>query len=149
MENKVCFLFGHATANYDALPKIEAAAQRHYLEYGIRNFIVGNRGSFDQMAAGAVKALKKKYDDISLQLLLAYHPAERPMELGNGFDSSFYPPLEGVPRKFAIVRANQYMIDHCDTIICYVYGGGNCRNFLEYARRRRDIPIENVAVSER
>ncbi len=143
---KTCFMFGHATASYDALPRIEAAAERHYWEYGIRTFMVGSRGAFDQMAATAIKELKKKYPDISLQLLLAYHPAERPFDLWDGFDSSYYPPLKGVPRKFAIVKANQYMIQCADSIICYVNGIGNCRNFLEYAQRRTDIPIENVAA---
>ncbi len=142
---KTCFMFGHSTASYDALPKIEAVAERHYLDYGVRSFMVGSRGAFDQMAATAIKRLKGKYPDISLQLLLAYHPGERAVDLWDGFDSSYYPPLEGVPRKFTIVRANQYMIDNCDTIICYVNGIGNCRNFLEYAQRRTSVPIDNVA----
>ena len=53
MENKVCFLFGHATTPFAVLGLIEEAAERHYREYGIRTFIVGNRGSFDQYAATA------------------------------------------------------------------------------------------------
>ena len=61
MENKVCFLFGHATTPYDALPAIETAVERQYSEFQIRTFIVGNRGSFDGYAATAVKNLKKKY----------------------------------------------------------------------------------------
>lgn len=89
MENKVCFLFGHATTPYAALPLIEAAAERHYLEYGIRTFVVGNRGSFDSYAATAITYLKQRYSDISLLLLLAYHPAERPVDLTGGFDNSF------------------------------------------------------------
>ncbi len=146
MEQKTCFLFGHATASYDALPRILEAAERHYREYGIRIYMVGNRGAFDQMAATAIKRLKKMYPDISLQLLLAYHPAERPIDLWDGFDSSYYPPLAGVPRKFAIVKANQHMIECADSIIFYVNGIGNCRNFLEYAQRHTDVPIENVAA---
>ena len=58
MENKVCFLFGHATTPYDALPLIEAAADRQYNEHKVRTFIVGNRGSFDRYAATAIKKLK-------------------------------------------------------------------------------------------
>lgn len=147
MENKVCFLFGHATTPFAALPLIEEAAERHYREYGIRAFIVGNRGSFDQYAATAINNLKKQYSDISLLLLLAYHPAERPVYLSDGFDNSYYPPLENVPRRYAIVRANKYMIDTADTVICYVKHVGNTRNLLEYAQQRRKngISILNVA----
>lgn len=148
MENKVCFLFGHATTPYDALPAIETAADRQYNDHKVRTFIVGNRGSFDGYAATAIKKLKKKYSDISLLLLVAYHPAERPIHLSEGFDNSYYPPLENVPRQYAIVRANKYMIDTADSIICYVNHIGNTRNLLDYALRRQKkegIIIENVA----
>ena len=148
MDNKVCFMFGHATTPYSALPLIETAAERHYLEYGIRTFIVGNRGNFDNYAATANSRLKKRYKDISLLLLLAYHPVERPVFLTDGFDNSYYPPLENVPRPFTIVRANQYMVNKADSIICYVKHPGNTRNLIEYAQRRQKkegFPIEIVA----
>jgi len=148
MDNKVCFMFGHATTPYDALPMIEAAAEQQYQTQGIRTFIVGNRGNFDSYAAIAIKRLKRKYDDISLLLLLAYHPAERPVYLTEGFDNSYYPPLEGVPRQYTIVRANKYMVDTVDSIICYVNHIGNTRKLLEQAERRQKkegISIENVA----
>ena len=148
MENRVCFLFGHSTTPYDALPSIEAAVERQYEERKIRTFVVGNRGDFDGYAATAVKHLKKKYDDVSLLLLLAYHPAERLVTLTDGFDNSYYPPLENVPRRYAIVRANKYMVDTADAIICYVNHVGNTRKLLEHAQRRQrkeGIPIENVA----
>ena len=149
MDNKVCFLFGHSTTPYEAIKSIEAAAQRHYQEYGIRTFVVGNRGSFDCYAAAAIKNLKQQHKDISLLLLLAYHPEERPVYLSDGFDNSYYPPLENVPRKYTIIRANQYMVNIADTIICYVKHIGNTRNLLEYAqgRQKKDgIIIENVAL---
>ena len=149
MDNKVCFMFGHATTPYDAIALIEAAAERQYQEHNIKTFIVGNRGNFDSLAATAIKNLKKKYSDISLLLLLAYHPAERSVHLTEGFDNSYYPPLEGVPRQYAIVRANQFMVDTADSIICYVNRIGNTRKLLEQAERRQkkeNILIENVAT---
>ena len=142
-------MFGHATTPYDAISLIEAAAEKQYNEYYIRTFIVGNRGNFDSHAATAIKNLKKKYGDISLLLLLAYHPAERPVHLTEGFDNSYYPPLEGVPRQYAIVRANQFMVDTADSIICYVNRIGNTRKLLQQAERRQkkeNILIENVAT---
>ncbi len=141
-------MFGHSDASYQMQNMIQNTAEKYYLEHNIRVFYVGNRGNFDRMAATAVKRLKKKYSDISLQLLLSYHPAERLVTLSEGFDGSFYPPLEGVPRRYAIVRANRYMACHTDAIICYVCHGGNTRNLLEYARHR-EIPIENIACIER
>ena len=149
MDNKVCFMFGHATTPYDVLVCIEAAAEKQYNEHNIKTFIVGNRGNFDSLAATAIKNLKKKYGDISLLLLLAYHPAERPVHLIEGFDNSYYPPLESVLRQYAIVRANQFMADTADSIICYVNRVGNTRKLLEQAERRQmkeKLPIENVAA---
>ena len=141
-------MVGHATTPYDAISLIEAAAEKQYNEQSIRTFIVGNRGNFDSLAATAIKNLKKKYSVISLLLLLAYHPAERPVHLTEGFDNSYYPPLEGAPRQYAIVRANKYMVDTADSIICYVNRIGNTRKLLEQAQKRQKkegIPIENVA----
>ena len=149
MDNKVCFMFGHSTTPYTALPLIRATAEQLYLEHDIKTFVVGNRGNFDNYAATAILHLKKQYKDISLLLLLAYHPAERPVYLSPGFDNSFYPPLEKVPRPFAIVKANQYMVDNCDWLVCYVrHGASNSRNLLEYAQRREKkglIQITNIA----
>ena len=146
MDNKICFLFGQSTAPVEVVELIEKAAERHYLKLGIRTFIVGSRGSFDSYSAIAIKRLKKKYADITLLLLLAYHPAVCSVALPDGFDNSYYPPLETVPKRLAIVKANQYMADCADSIICYSHSVGNSRKLLEYANRRRKgkIRIENL-----
>ena len=148
MEEKTCFLFGHAIAQPELIPYIKEAVEKHYIQYNARNFVVGCRGSFDSYASTVIKQLKNKYKDISLILLLAYHPAERAVILTKGFDNSFYPPLEKVPRKFAIVKANQYMVNCADSIICYARHPGNARDLWEYAQRKHaksHIPITNVA----
>ena len=149
MGDKICFLFGHATVPAGIGNLIEAAARKHYLEYDIRIFVVGHRGQFDQAAASAIKRLKLQYPDITLLLLLAYHPAESPMILPEGFDHSYYPPLEGVPKPFSILQANRYMVTVSDSIICYANHPGNARNLYDYAIRRKKIsplPIENLGV---
>ena len=58
--------------------------------------------------------------------------------------------MEDVPRPYAIVRSNQYMVENSDFIICYVRHIGNTRNLLEYAQRRKkaDGGIMNVAEEE-
>lgn len=141
---KTCFLFGHADCPEDIMPKLEQAIEDYYSNYGICYYYVGSRGRFDSLAAAAVKRAKQRHGDIKLFLLLAYHPAERPVELSYGFDGSFYPPLEGTPRRYAIVRANRYMIEFSDCLICYVNHIGNTRSLMEYAHRREQI-IVNLA----
>lgn len=82
-------------------------------------------------------------------LVLAYHPAEQPIEVPLGFDGTYYPPLEGIPRRYAIVRANQYMVKTADSLICYVRHHGNTRNLLDLATRlanTKDLQIKNLAA---
>lgn len=56
--------------------------------------------------------------------------------LSEGYDGSYYPPLESVPQRFAIVKANQYMVKSCDAVICYARYPGNSKSLLEYAKKR-------------
>ena len=148
MDNKVCFMFGHAECPESIIPRIESAIENLYSQHGITIFYVGNRGRFDRMATRAASHVKQQHPDMKLYLLLAYHPGERPVDLTEDFDNSYYPPLENVPRQYAIVRANKHMVDTADAVICYVDHIGNARNLLEHARRRQrkeGIPVENVA----
>ena len=145
---KSCFMFGHADCPDSILPKIEKAIELYYSEYGIQDFYVGNRGQFDHLAVTAVRHSKQRHSDIRLYLLLAYHPGERAVDLTDGFDNSFYPPLVRIPRPYAIVRANRYMVNTTDSIICYAKHTGNARNLFEYAKQRqqkRELTITNVA----
>lgn len=121
------------------------------MDFGVTEFIVGNYGGFDRMAAKAVITAKDQHPEIALSMLISYHPAERPVELPHGFDNTFYPPgMEQVPRRLAIVRANRYMVDHVDYLIAYAWhAGSNARNLLEYAQQREQRNLISVTVLTR
>ncbi|MBR4291405.1 MAG: hypothetical protein IKT52_12335 [Oscillospiraceae bacterium] len=89
-------------------PKLELEIERLITEENVRYFYVGAYGGFDRVSAAAVKRAKQKYPDITLMLVLPYHPAERPTEAPTDFDGT-YPPegLENIPRRYAIVRTNK------------------------------------------
>lgn len=144
---KSCFLFGHRDTPQEVLPALEDTVLRYYLNYGVRHFYVGNRGDFDRLAITALRRVKQKHTDIRLFLVLAYHPAERSVDITDGFDGTYYPPLENTPRQYAIVKANRFMVEQADAIICYVKHIGNGRNLLEYAKSRKNpiVYIENLA----
>ena len=117
---KTCFLIGHRDAPFTMRAKLEEAIAAAIVEYGVTEFVVGQYGAFDKMAASCLAEAKKAHPELRLLLLLPYHPMERPVDLSQGFDASFYPPgMEQVPRRLAIVRANEYMARHCDVLICY------------------------------
>jgi len=90
------------------------------------------------MAAHTVKAAKKRHPEVTLTLLLPYHPFDRPIPTPQGFDGIFYPPgMETVPKRAAIIRANRYMVDHSDYLISFAWHpASNARNLVDYARRR-------------
>lgn len=153
MDSKSCFFIGHREADERLLPRLELTIERLIAEENVRYFYVGGYGGFDRIAATAVKHTKQKYPDITLMLVLPYHPAERPIDTPNGFDGTYYPDgLENTPRRYAIVRTNRIMVDTCDWLVCYVrHGASNSRNLLEYAQRRASkgmIQIKNICESE-
>ena len=148
-EYKSCFFIGHREADERLLPRLELTIERLIAEENVRYFYVGGYGGFDRIAAAAVKHAKQKYPDITLMLVLPYHPAERPIDTPNGFDGTYYPEgLENTPRRYAIVRTNKIIVDTCDWLVCYVrHGASNSRNLLEYAQRRANkgrIQIKNI-----
>ena len=152
-EWKSCFFMGHREADERLLPRLELIIERLIQEDCVRYFYVGGYGGFDRIAAAAVKRAKQKYPDITLMLVLPYHPAERPTEAPNGFDGTYHPEgLENTPRRYAIVRTNQILVDTCDWLVCFVrHGASNSRNLLEYARRREEkglIQIINIGECE-
>lgn len=147
---KSCFFIGHRETTQEIYPALAKAVERHITEYGVEEFVVGRHGGFEWLAARAVAEAKKRHPHITLLLLLPYHPGERPVELPEGFDNSFYPDgMERVPKRYAIVRANRYMVDHADYLISYVWHpASNAREVVEYALRKGTIRVENLKRSE-
>lgn len=145
---KSCFFIGHREATDTILPEVEETIRRHIIENGVTQFIVGNHGGFDQIAARAVINVKKTYSHVSLSCILSYHPAERPIEKPVGFDETFYPPgMERVPRRLAIARANRYIVDHVNYLIAYAWHpGSNAFRVLEYALKREKRGFIKVTV---
>ena len=117
-----CFLIG----KHDAPERIRDSLDRAVEECaadGITLFVVGSRGNFDRLAAQSVLRLKHRRAEVTLLLLLAYHPAERPADLPDGFDGTLYPEgMERVPRRFAIARANERVAGGARRIIAYTDG---------------------------
>lgn len=145
------FFIGHREASEELFPVLTEVVERHIIEYNVTDFVVGQYGNFDKLAAKAVRVVKKRHPTVTLTLLLPYHPYDRPIPVPKGFDRTYYPPgMETVPKRAAIVQANRYMVDNSTHLIAYVWHpGSNARNLLEYAQtksRNRMIRIENLAA---
>ena len=113
------------------------AIEQHITAFGVTEFVVGHYGSFDRLAAQALAAAKERNPGIVLLVLTPYHPAERAISMPDGFDDVLYPSgMENTPRRYAILRAHRYMVEHSDYLIAYArYPGSNTRKLVEYAEK--------------
>ena len=142
-----CFFIGHRHAEERIYEKLLTAIDTHISAYGVTDFLVGHYGDFDRMAARAVAEARRTHPGISLTMLLPYYPEDRAISVPPIFDGTFYPPgMEFCPKRYAIVRANQYAIERSDYLIAYVTGVGKSRDFLGYAERK-GVPICNLTES--
>lgn len=149
--NKRCCFAGHSkiyhTDNiYDNLVNL---IEKLIAEENVSEFWVGNYGSFDGLSAKAVRSLKEKYPDIQLNLVIPYLTSginEYKELYYKNYDHILMADLpERTPKKFQILKCNEYMVDNSDFIICYVqYSWGGAAKTLEYAQKKKHIKIFNL-----
>ena len=149
MTGATCFFIGHRETGDELIPALTAAVERHITEYGVTSFIVGRYGNFDKLAARVVIDAKERHPEVTLTLLLPYHPFDRPTPTPKGFDGTFYPPgMETVPKRVAIIQANRHMVEHSTHLIAYAWHpASNARALVEHAQiwgRKRKIHVENL-----
>lgn len=102
---------------------------------GAETFYLGGYGAFDRLAASILAEQKKRYPNIELVLILPYLNRRKDI---SPCDSSIYPPLESVPKKLAIVRRNQWMVERADVVVSYVlHSWGVAAMTLEYAKIKK------------
>ncbi len=102
---------------------------------GADEFLLGGYGAFDVMAANAVKNLKEKYPYIKSVLVVPYIDRDFDKDL---YDCSVYPPIERVPKRFAISKRNEWMVDRADVVVAYVdHDWGGAAKTLKYALKRK------------
>ena len=104
------------------------------IQRGADTFYRGGYGAFDRLAANVVWSKKRLYPSVQSILVLPY--LDRAVD-ATDYDSTIYPPLENVPRRFAISRRNEWMVDHSDVVVAYViHEWGGAATTLRYAKRK-------------
>ena len=112
-------------------------------------FYLGGYGDFDSLCLRTLRELKTDFHDIELLFITPYIDKNySKLEFAKyHYDDVIFPPLESVPRKFAILKRNEWMVDSADLVIAYVkYSWGGAAKTLEYAKRKK-VPIINIAPS--
>ena len=102
---------------------------------GADEFYLGGYGAFDSLCASVLREFKSANNHIQLILVLPYLNSNI---ITDGYDETIYPPLESVPKKFAILRRNEWMVQESDIVVAYVnHGWGGAAKTLQYARRKK------------
>ena len=85
-------------------------------------FYLGGYGDFDGLCLRTLKDLKNDFPDIELIFITPYLDKNySKLEFAkNHYDDVIFPPLENVPRKFAILKRNEWMVEEADLVIAYV-----------------------------
>ncbi|MBR4661978.1 MAG: DUF1273 family protein [Clostridia bacterium] len=102
---------------------------------GATLFLLGGYGGFDRLAAEVVWSLKKAHPEIHSTRVIPYLDREYSTDI---YDDTTFPPLESVPRKFAISKRNEWMVDQADVLVAYVtHDWGGAATTLQYAKRKK------------
>ena len=127
---------GHAQISQsEKIEKWLYAVTQKLIEQGATTFYLGGYGAFDSLAASILREQKKQYPQIELVLVLAYLNTERNT---SGYDSTVYPPLETVPRRFAISHRNRWMVESADVVVAYVlHDWGGAATTLRCAKQKK------------
>ena len=142
-KNKTCCFFGHREVTHNIREKLTAIIESLITEDNVTEFYVGHQGQFDNMAYSVLKELKSNYQHIRYTVVLAYMPDSYIKEV-YGEDTLFPNGMESVPRRFAISKRNDWMIQHSDYAVCYVYKiTGGAAKFREKAEKK-GLRIINV-----
>ncbi len=146
MDNKTCFFIGSRHTPYSIKEQLANAVEKHITEYGVTTFTVGHYGAFDSLVKVVLLEAKQRYPNIKLYLLAPY-ALNQQREAPEGFDGTYYPEgLETVPKRYAIVQANQNMIQESGYLISYCPGVGNSRKVTELAQKREKKGLIKVTL---
>ena len=134
---------GHSKLNRpDSFSKWLDVILPSLIEGGAATFYLDGYGDFDSLAAAAVRRQKIAYPNIEAVLVLAY--LDREIDASR-YDGTTYPPLEKVPRRYAIVRRNEWMVRESVVISGVLHSWGGAARTLEFAQRKNKVVLQYPA----
>ncbi|MBQ7408079.1 MAG: hypothetical protein IJW13_02250 [Clostridia bacterium] len=110
----------------------------------ISKFYLGGYGDFDGLCLRTLRELKHDFPSIEILFITPYLDKNY-SKLGLAkyyYDDVIFPPIESVPRKFAILKRNEWMVEQADLVIAYVkysWGGAAKALDLQYLRQHNLI----------
>ncbi len=131
-------LFGHGDLAPSRYAVVEAALEKEVIKLfdeGVSEFWLGGYGDFDNLAEKLIYRLKnERAPHVKSVLVIPYPDREYFTEY---VDETLYPPIEGTPRRYAILKRNEYMAANADLIIAHVeFTWGGAYKAVEHARKK-------------
>lgn len=135
-----CTFFGHRDAPTGIKSSLRQVLSDLIERQGVKQFYVGNQGSFDAMARSLLAEFEQTHG-IGYAIVLAYLPRQEDPLFDA--DHTLLPEgIETVPPRFAIEYRNKWMIDRSDIVVTYVHRSfGGAAKFKELAEKRNKIVI--------
>lgn len=145
----VCTFFGHHDCPSSVKPRLQTILIDLIENSGVDTFYVGNQGTFDAIVRTVLSEVKQIYPHIHYTIVLAYMP-QHSSTLGKAYEANTILPegIENVPRRFAIVWRNKWMLRQAEYVVAYViHSVGRAARFVEMAQKqgKRVIHIDCAA----
>jgi uncharacterized phage-like protein YoqJ len=150
MNRKVCFI-GHRKFLPKDIDERLNFAIKNEIDEGCRTFIIGSHGEFDRTALLACKYLNRTYKSIEIEVAITSVNQINPKIIEDEFGvwrsynhiyedvNTIMFDIEEAYFKNRIILSNRFMINSCDTIICYVNPNkfkSGAKNAMNYAKRK-------------
>ena len=114
---------------------------------GADKFYLGGYGAIDEMAASVVWELKAEHPQIASVLVLPYLDKK---VFAINYDYTTYPPLENVPKRYAISKRNEWMVLNSDAVVAYVtHDWGGAATTLKFAKRKKKEIISYAEATDK
>ena len=110
------------------------------------DFYVGRNGEFDILVASVIKRAQRDFGTSNNSLILVIpYPIADIEDMEKYYDEVWYPnELYGVHYKAAIIKRNEWFVEHSDLLVAYVerdYGGAyDCFN----KAKEKDVSIRLI-----
>lgn len=131
-----CTFIGHKDCPYYIKEKIRVAIEDLIMYRNVTDFYIGTNGMFDKYVYDILCDLEKTYR-IKIQVVLSYLNIKQ-NEYYDNIKTLFPFELSLVPKRFAIVKRNNYMISKSQYMVCYVNNTyTNAYKYIDMARKRK------------
>ena len=135
-----CTFFGHRDSPTGITDALRAVLIDLIEKAGVNEFLIGNQGVFDQIAANVLKGLKMQYTEIRCTCVCAYMPTAQ--QANEDLDTVYPEEVAMTPPRFAIDRRNRWMLERADIVVVYVKSPvGGAAKFKAMAERKKKIVI--------